>query len=125
RSWFLSSSSSPNKNKEEEDGLVWERWEIGFKIRSTNHSYPSLSPKNTGQHLLFKPMGYLSAQSDNPSALIEQIPYSVDWVCLRQTRACTSHTSSRYLNPTHVKQLIFQQVCMNITIISTAVKECN
>ncbi|KAH9442713.1 hypothetical protein MJO28_016756 [Puccinia striiformis f. sp. tritici] len=67
RSWFKSSSSSPNKTKEEDDSLVWERWEIGFRIRSSEQSHPSSSPKNTGHHLLFNPIGYLSAKSDNPT----------------------------------------------------------
>ncbi|KNE92587.1 hypothetical protein PSTG_14020 [Puccinia striiformis f. sp. tritici PST-78] len=67
RSWFKSSSSSPNKSKEEDDSLVWERWEIGFRIRSSEQSHPSSSPKNTGHHLLFNPIGYLSAKSDNPT----------------------------------------------------------
>ncbi|WAR55513.1 hypothetical protein PtB15_6B254 [Puccinia triticina] len=81
KSWFKSSSSplpssSPSKHKQEEEqeqdeGLVWEKWEIGFKIHSIPHSYPSASPKNTGRNLLFNPIGYLSAKSDNSSDHLE------------------------------------------------------
>ncbi|EFP94317.1 hypothetical protein PGT21_030514 [Puccinia graminis f. sp. tritici] len=80
KSWFKSSSSSPSKHHQqeeqeektvEEDGLVWEKWEIGFKIHSIPNSYPSSSLKNTGHHLLFNPIGYLSAKSDKSSDHLE------------------------------------------------------
>jgi len=48
-------------------GLVWEKWEIGFKMHSTPHCYPSSAPRNLSQHLLCNPIGYLSAQSDTSS----------------------------------------------------------
>jgi len=79
KSWFKSStgssSSSSHKQKgvedEDEAGLVWKKWEIGFKMHSTPHCYPCSTPRNLSQHLLFNPIGYLSAKPDKSSDHLE------------------------------------------------------
>jgi hypothetical protein len=94
KSWFKSSSSSTNKYHQqqqeeeetvEQDGLVWEKWEISFKIHSIPNAYPASSPKNTGHHLLFNPIGYLSAKSDKSSGPSLPSPF----ISLGKQEACS------------------------------------
>lgn len=74
----LSSNEQKAVEDEDEVGLAWEKWEIGFKIHSTAHCYPSSSQRNLSQHLLFNPISYLSAKSDKssgPSFILSQISH--------------------------------------------------